>query len=272
MLLEYAGHKVKFVQNTFIMINKVLSIVFILFISLFSFAQTDTAAPFVPKDYKNVVRWNLTPTAVLGFGSWAFGYERVLNDYRSFSVNVGFIQMPRFFSTTLDSLRIDRNSERYGFSLAADYRFYFKSRNLHNAPDGLYWGPYFAGYYFNTKTSVLIFENGQASGNIDVNSELAFLMGGIELGYQFTLGEKKRWTIDLILVGPSIRYDIINIKLGASLDGEIKNEYYQGIYDALTSFIPGLKELSSEKEISTSGFTSGFGAGYRYVMQIGYRF
>ena len=97
-------------------------------------------------------------------------------------------------------------------------------------------------------------------------------MVGAELGYQFTLGDKNRWTIDLILAGPSIRYDIIDIKIGADVNADFDGDYYQGIYDALTAILPGFKELSTKGEISTSGFTSGFGAGYRYVVQIGYRF
>jgi len=245
---------------------------FILFTSLYSFAQSDSLVPHVPKDYKNVVRWNITPTAILGTGSWVFGYERVLSPNRSFSSNIGFIQMPKFLNHTLDSLQINRNTSRWGVSLSADYRFYFKKRNKLPAPDGLYWGPYFTGYYFNTETDVQVFKDGGLNGNISVNSELMFLMLGAELGYQFTLGEKRRWTVDLILAGPSIRYDIIDIKLGADVEGDFDNDYYQGIYDALTAILPGFKDLTAKGEISTSGFASGFGAGYRYVFQVGYRF
>ena len=108
----------------------------LLFLSLFfsfSFiasAQSDSLE--VIPDYKNVIRYNLTPTLVLGTGSYVFGYERVLKPHRSFSINAGFIQMPKVGSNILDTLQIDRVSKRNGFSFAADYRFYFKKIKTQN--------------------------------------------------------------------------------------------------------------------------------------------
>ena len=76
----------------------------------------------------------------------------------------------------------------------------------------------------------------------------------------------------MVLAGPALRYDLINIKAKASYDGEIDNDYLEGVLDALTAVFPGFGQLAREGEINTSGFTNGFGAGYRYVIQVGYRF
>mgnify|MGYP000383148432 CR=1 FL=1 len=48
--------------------------------------------------------------------------------------------------------------------------------------------------------------------------------------------------------------------------------YLKGFFDALTSVFPSFGDLAKTGEINSSGFTSGFGAGYRYVVQVGYRF
>ena len=249
---------------------KLLFLSFLISVSFLASAQTDSIE--VVRDYKNLVRYNLTPTLVLGTGSYVFGYERVLKPHRSFSVNAGFIQIPQLASNILDTLQIDRATKRNGFSFAADYRFYFKKRNKRNAPDGLYWGPYFAAYYFDTDLDVEVFEGGGLKGYLSIQSDMLFLMGGVELGYQFVLGKNERWTIDLVLAGPAIRYYIINIKAQANYEGEINDDYLEGIVDALTSIFPGFGQLSREGELNSSGFTSGFGAGYRYVVQVGYRF
>lgn len=238
--------------------------------SLFGYGQEDSS--LVVPHYKNVIRYNLTPTAVLGHGSYVFGYERVLKPHRSFSVNVGFIQLPRIGGNLLDSLRVDRVTKRNGISFAADYRFYFKKRNKRFAPDGLYWGPYLTTYYFDTHTDIQVFEGGGLKGSLEAQSDMTFIMAGVELGYQFTLGKKQRWTVDLVLAGPSLRYDIINIKASARYDGEINDEYLNGIIDALTTIIPGFGELARDGEINTRGFNRGFGVGYRYVVQVGFRF
>jgi hypothetical protein len=252
---------------------RVLLFLLVVCVSYNGRAQSQDSLP-VPENYKNVIRWNLTPTLVLGTGSWAFGYERVVKPHQSFSTNLGFIQLPQVFKSVLDSLQITRHNRRRGFSFAADYRFYNKKRNKWNAPDGLYWGPYFTSYYFDTQTDIQIFANSNSYGKIIADSQILFLMAGVELGYQFTFGKNRRWTCDLILVGPSIRYDNIKLKLGADVQGDIdlNEDYLEGIYDALTTLLPGFGDLLETGEISTSGITSGFGVGYRYVVQIGFRF
>ena len=249
---------------------KSLFLSFLLFASLISSAQSDSTVA-IP-NYKNVIRYNLTPTIVLGTGSYVVGYERILKPHQSFSVNAGYIQLPQFGKSLLDTLQIERATKRNGFSLAADYRFYFKKRNKRSAPDGLYWAPYFTAYFFDSDISIQVFEGGGLKGYLNAQSEMLFLMGGVELGYQFVMGKKQRWTLDLVLAGPSLRYDIINIKAQASYEGEINDAYLEGVVDAITSIFPGFGQLSREGEINSSGFTNGFGAGYRYVIQIGYRF
>ncbi len=243
---------------------------FLFSVSFIASAQSDTTE--ATPQYKHVVRYNLTPTLVLGTGSYVVGYERILKPHRSFSVNAGYIQLPQIGKSLLDTLQIERTTKRNGFSFAADYRFYFKKRNKRNAPDGLYWAPYFTAYFFDSDISIQVFEGGGLKGYLNAQSYMLFLMGGVELGYQFVMGKKQRWTLDLILAGPSLRYDIINIKAQTLYEGEVNDEYLKGVLDAITAIFPVFGQLAREGELNTSGFANGFGAGYRYVMQGGYRF
>lgn len=222
--------------------------------------------------YKNTIRWNLTPTLVLGTGSWVFGYERLLKNKNSFSTNIGFIQMPRFAETLFDSLEIQTGAKRNGVSFAFDYRFYIKSRNKFAPPDGLYWGPYLTNYYFNSETQIIIADDDIIKSDFVTRSKINLLMIGVQLGYQFVLGEKKRWTVDLVLVGPSIRHNYLNIDFTANGEINPNNEYVQGVHNTLLAFFPGLKELAMEGSLTSSGFSSSFGMGYRYLIQVGYRF
>ncbi len=243
---------------------------FLFSVSFIASAQSDTSEG--TPQYKHVVRYNLTPTLVLGTGSYVVGYERILKPHRSFSVNAGYIQLPQIGKSLLDTLQIERTTKRNGFSFAADYRFYFKKRNKRNAPDGLYWAPYFTAYFFDSDISIQVFEGGGLKGYLNAQSDMLFLMGGVELGYQFVMGKKQRWTLDLILAGRSLRYDIINIKAQTLYEGEVNDEYLKGVLDAITAIFPVFGQLAREGELNTSGFANGFGAGYRYVMQVGYRF
>jgi len=249
---------------------KIVFLFFTLFLVGHTQGQVDSADSW--PDYKNTIKWNLTPTLVLGSGSWVFGYERMVKENQSFSVNAGFIQIPSILSNHLDSLQIDRNVKRRGVSFAADYRFYMTGRNKNKAPDGIYWGPYLASYFFDTEMNVKLIDNNLVQSDFDVESQIWTTMLGVEIGYQFVLGQKRRWIVDLILVGPSIRYDNINLKTKAIIQGNPDNEVIKEIQALLSSLIPGFEQLSSTGELNAKGFTSGFGAGYRYVVQVGYRF
>ena len=103
------------------------------------------------KHYKNTVRYNLTNPIIFGIKSLIFGYERVLNKHRSFSVNFGQASFPSLEFIDSDSLRANKVDEENGYHISADYRFYLSKENKYDAPRGVYIGPYFAYNYFEKK-------------------------------------------------------------------------------------------------------------------------
>jgi len=105
-------------------------------------AQKGYTFPDSVKYKKNVIKWNLTPFLLWSYKNINIGYERVVSPYRSFSVNAGYFELPQFSKNLLDSLEIENSTDRSGYTISGDYRFYFKKRNKRMAPDGLYWGPY----------------------------------------------------------------------------------------------------------------------------------
>ena len=61
---------------------------------------------------------------------------------------------------------------------------------------------------------------------------------GAELGYQFVLGKKKRWTIDCIIVGPSLTNYVADMKLTGTIDPSKIDETLQKILEAIASRYP----------------------------------
>lgn len=230
------------------------------------------AQKFVPDtSHKNTIRINLTPILVTSrLGSFTVGYERVIKPRQSVSANVGHLQLPPVITTNEgDPVKWINNLRNTGFVAAVDYRFYFK-RNRYTAPDGLYWGPYAAYYYFDNKARVELVKNNVVEASANLQTYLSMATVGVQLGYQFVLG--KRWTIDMILIGPGIGFYSLDIKIDA--DGQITGDegYYQGVYDALVSIFPAIEQLFEQQDISARGAKSFNGLGYRMVLQVGYRF
>jgi hypothetical protein len=155
------------------------------------------------KQFKNTVKWNLTPSLIIGPKSIVLGYERVVNDHQSFSINVGYLEKKDAKNKNGEPLNLFDQTDKGGFAIAADYRFFFKKRNIKPAPDGLYWGPYAGFYQLNFKGKSLIKDENDIETTIALNSKFQLLSAGVQLGYQFILFND-RFAIDLLLMGPSI--------------------------------------------------------------------
>jgi len=154
-------------------------------------------------DYKkNVIKWNLTPFLIFSKKNINIGYERVISPYRSISINAGYFELPQFTKTLFDSLEIKNSTDRSGFSVSGDYRFYFKKRNRKMAPDGLYWGVYGSYYHTQFKNDIVILNNPSIQGDLLFGAKLNIVNVGVELGYQFII--KERLSIDLIFMGASM--------------------------------------------------------------------
>lgn len=251
-------------------------LLFLLLVITFSLAwpanaQKGYAFPDSVKYKKNVIKWNLTPFLLWSYKDINIGYERVVSPYRSFSVNAGYFELPQFSANLLDSLNIENSTDRYGYAFSGDYRFYFKKRNKHMAPDGLYWGPYGSFHHTQFKNKIVLL-NQDPAVNALFGGKINIISAGVELGYQFII--KERLSIDLIFMGPSISMYNFNMTLGAEGESDFDpdDEYLQAIYDILKAKIPGFDKLVQEGEVTTSGSNISMGLGLRYVVQVGYRF
>lgn len=238
-----------------------------LLLSFHTFSQEYTELP--DSAYKrNVIKWNLTPFLLFSNKNINIGYERVLSPYRSFSVNAGFFELPKM--ALLDTIRLERVTKKTGFNVSGDYRFYFKNRNKRMAPDGLYWGIYSSFYHTQFGMDVNAINNPDIQGYLSFGGKFNVLNAGVELGYQFVI--KERLTIDLILVGPSLSLYNKELRLEGEINAEDYEEYLQALYDILVNIFPGFDQLLGEGFLKAKGATLSFGAGYRYMIQIGFRF
>jgi len=249
----------------------IISLLFFIIVSSLSVkAQKGYQFPDSVKYKKNVIRWNITPMILWDMSNINLGYERVLNPYRTFSVNGGYFVLPSLVEGIYDSLNIQRSGKKWGFSLSGDFRFYFKKRNKKMAPDGLYWGPYGSFHHYQFENSVQIYEGPTISGDVSFGANINLFSAGVELGYQFII--KERLSIDLVFMGPSLTMYSKKFTLGGDLDVDEEDEYLQALYDILKNRIPGFENLVQDKELTTSGANMSMGFGLRYLIQIGYRF
>ncbi|MBD0403937.1 DUF3575 domain-containing protein [Flammeovirga sp. EKP202] len=223
---------------------------------------------------KNIVRFNLTPYLLWGSGNYVLGYERRINDFQSVSLNVGSLTFPKIVTLPLGN-GAARDFKNTGYSIAADYRRYFKKRNRGFAPDGLYWGPYIAYYRYNLSNNISFDSlGGQPVQGEPIQAKMKgsadILNIGIELGYQFII--KKRIAVDLIMIGPG--YGIYTGKLKLDSDVEIPEEaeVLQEIKNGLIEKFPGLDGLLDGEEVNTNGDFRTWTGGLRFVIQVGYSF
>jgi len=227
-------------------------------------------------DYKNTVRWNLTPMVLFGYRNVNLGYERVLSDKSTASINVGYLEIPIMFTVSDQIEYVKGDKDRGGFSIFLDYKRYLKNRNKRSAPEGIYWGA-FTGVYNQKfrnhyKTSIIGDDGTELNGEADLKATINNYNFGLELGYQFVFYD--RFTVDLILVGPAA--SIYTGKLSGKFSGNLdKSERFKEFLDRIYDKVPWLEESIDGDELSAQGSSSTFavfGSNFRYVVQIGYRF
>ncbi len=221
-----------------------------------------------PEGYKrNLIKWNVTPFFLWSKKNINISYERILSPYRSFSINAGYFEMP---STGLfDSLNIKSANKKGGFSISGDYRFYFKNRNKRFAPDGLFWGVYGSYHYYTFNNDIEVIEDEYIQGHLILDGRLSIFSVGAELGYQFALG--KRWTVDMVFMGPALALYKTKLTLTGDLSGS-DEEYLKAIRDILIGRFPFLDDLIDKGEFDDNGVSASFGYGFRYIIQVSYRF
>jgi hypothetical protein len=224
------------------------------------------------KDFKNSVKFNVS-NMLLYDNSYQFSYERIIKENQSLNVFVGYQELPLISIDLGSNTDFSKSSNRAGFSVGADYRFYLGSVNKYKAPRGVYLAPFVSFFQFSTDRDIN-YSNTSGSvvttGSVNLSSKLNLTNFGGELGYQFVLWD--RFVVDCVLFGPSLTRYKFNSKLDGSIPGLEDNEVYQKVIQAIKDKFPGIEGITGDEGIEKKGVQSITAVGFRYNISIGYRF
>ncbi|HTQ65884.1 MAG TPA: hypothetical protein VMI12_13880 [Puia sp.] len=223
------------------------------------------------KEFKNTIHMNVTNPLIFGSRAIIFGYERVMGKHQSFTVDIGSTDFPSLNIIGDDSLKAKNTTGQSGLHVSGDYRFYLAKENKYEAPHGLYIGPYFGYNKFErdhtwTITSVM----GGAPFDVDSKTIMSVTTVGFQMGYQFILW--KRVSLDLIMIGPGVAFYSLKASLGTNLSEADRQKFFEKLNDALTEKFPGYAWTLGGGDFKVKGSTNTTSFGYKYVIQIGFRF
>jgi hypothetical protein len=222
----------------------------------------------VYKNLKNTVRINLTNPLIFGDKFNVLGYERVIKDDQTISIGIGRFSFPKFSLIDRDSIKLSRNVSDKGFNFSLDYRFYLLKENRHNAPRGVYIGPFYSYNYFSRENHWDL-NLANTTTSVDTKTTMNMNAIGFQLGYQFVFWN--RVSLDLILVGPAMWFFNIKTEVGTSLSAEDEQLLFETLNDALKEKFPDSKlVIGNGFEKKGSFHTNTFG--YRYMFNLGFRF
>jgi len=229
-------------------------------------ANQDLLTPY----HLNVIKFNPTPMLLFDeLRNVTFSYERLIKKDRSVSLQLGYLVVPQVLDDTLfNSLLVEKNS-RNGMNLSFDYRVYPFSRNRRPAPAGLYYG----GYLSYIGTSSIIhghLMDAPEDDNVILNARMNMFNLGFELGYQFIL--KKKFSIDLLMFGPSITGYWGNLDITGNLDSDLGENIDEELAAKLKERFPALGYLFSDEDATFSSSKLVISSWFRYSVQIGYHF
>jgi hypothetical protein len=234
-------------------------------------AQLTDTVPSSVRNYKNVVRYNLSGALLFGLDKYViFGYERVLWKRQSVSINFGKVSLPKLITIDTDSFSLTKDVKNKGTNFSIDWRFYLAKENKYLAPHGLYIGPF---YSFNGYKRTNDFSFRRSSGIEQVGtSDVRFnihTIGG-ELGYQFILW--KRISLDMVLIGPGISSYYLTAKFDGNLNEEDRGQLRDAVQQIITQKFPGMNYVLGDKELNANGILKTWDLGFRYMIHIGYIF
>jgi len=220
--------------------------------------------------HMNVVKFNPTPMLLFSeTRNITFSYERLIRKNQSMSIQLGYLIIPVYFNDTISNLITLHDQSRSGINIGLDYRFYPSLRNRRPAPDGLYLGTYLSYYGFNHSNKFnTINQPSNPDGSINGSLNMANL--GFEIGYQFIF--RKKFSIDLLMFGPSITYYSTKFDITGNLDkGEIE-DIDQELADKLFERFPALSYLFDGETTNLTNSKFQLTAGFRYSIQFGFHF
>jgi len=223
------------------------------------------------KSFKNTFRFNITNPFILSKKSLIFGYERVLSDHQTISLNVGRASFPSLNLIDSDSLKANSSDKEKGFNFSVDYRFYLSNENKYNAPRGVYIGPYYSFNYHERKNYwALKSTSGGGTQSIETKTSLTIHTVGAQLGYQFIFW--KRVSLDMILIGPGISAYNLKASIGTNLTEEDKMKLFDRLNEALEEKFPAYNKVIDEGEFQRKGSANTTSIGFRYMIMVGFRF
>ena len=221
------------------------------------------------KSLKNTVHANLTNPIFFGDDYWVLGYERIVMPNQSFSINGGRFSIPKFVTLNTGDLDIQKEYKDRGIHVSADYRFYLKSVNKFDAPRGVYVGPYYSYNYFNRENN-WSYNSETFNGTVSTDLTLNFHSIGAQLGYQFVFW--RRLSIDMILLGPGVGIYGAKAKLSTNFSPDEEAEFFQKLNEMLSDKFPGYDLIIKSGEFEKKGSMRLTSLGYRYMIQVGFRF
>jgi len=261
--------------------TKILLFIAILIIPFTAFCipeKTDTVGkkekterPAVLDPYHwNVIKINPTPMLIWqDIRNITFSYERLVAKDMSVSLQLGCLFFPRLFDDTIAKLVTITGRSKFGINIALDYRYYPFSRNRRPAPDGLYVGTFLSYYGFQFKNNIDVLKT-TVDQNGSINGKINTVNLGLMLGYQFIFW--KRFTLDMLLFGPSLSYYSGNFNITGNLDPEQIKNLDQEMVDKLLKRFPLLGSLFSNESLQFNGTRTTISFGFRYSVQLGVHF
>jgi hypothetical protein len=218
---------------------------------------------------KNTIRFNFTGPFLFGPKYLVFGYECVIKNNQTISVSIGQFSLPKFGSIFSDTLQIQKGFKDIGINFSLDYRFYLKKENKYAAPRGVYLGPYYSLNHLKRQNKWTL-NTDTFDGEVNTDLILNIHTVGVELGYQFVLW--KRLAIDLVLLGPGVGFYNIKTNLNTTLSPNDEALFFQKLNDLLAKKFPGYDLVIDTGEFQTKGSFKTTTLGFRYMINIGFRF
>jgi hypothetical protein len=221
------------------------------------------------KSYKNTVYINVTNPLIFGSKYNVLGYERILKNSQSVSVNFGRFALPKFGQDISNELQLQNDYKDKGYHVSFEYRWYIKKENKYPAPRGIYIGPYYAYNYFERKNTWYLNTNTYIG---DLKSDLKMNMNfvGFQMGYQFVFW--KRLSIDMVFMGPGVWFFDLKTKMSTTLDPDDQALLLEKLNQKLNDKIPGYNLVFSDGEIKKTGSSRSGKLGLRLVLNVGFRF
>lgn len=223
------------------------------------------------KQYKNVIRYNLSGALIFGFSrNIIFGYERVIGKNQSISVNFGKVSFPDIVAFSTDSVSVNNDIKNGGTNFSIDWRFYLSKENKYAIPHGIYIGPYYSYNTFNRENNYAIKRASGTSDQITTRLDFDIHTIGVEMGYQFVLW--KRLALDFVLVGPGMSSYKLTAKYEGSLSDQDREKLGNAVEQLITQKFPGMNFVLGEKELNANGIIDTWDIGFRYLIHIGFLF